>query len=333
VETLVDGCVQGTFVLKLTRPDRTFRTWWRSRPDDAALHDPAMELVLPDSAELGDIAADLLAPKMLPDLWASDEITTQSVLDYFDGTKIVQVDKGGFTEAVPVPRATADVVYAGLNDAVEAGKVWLLSGPASLLAEPIPAGVLSPSARLRVPPSMISAASILPENLPDAWEDGFTTPLSIATTLSQKQGRTLPWKTVRDVIGGAISARFVTLADHSAPWPCDFAGATAVKLVAAAAGSAGSAAGGTAAGERGGAASGTGPRPGVRVAEGVFEPSLIQDLGDMIPALLDIKAKAKVPMNFRVVLELGDGTTPATEAAVSEVNRVLKDLDDGFQVI
>ena len=27
VETLVDGCLQGTFVLKLTRPDRTFRTW------------------------------------------------------------------------------------------------------------------------------------------------------------------------------------------------------------------------------------------------------------------------------------------------------------------
>jgi hypothetical protein len=65
----------------------------------------------------------------------------------------------------------------------------------------------------------------------------------------------------------------------------------------------------------------------------VFEPSLIQDLGDMIPALLDIKAKAKVPMTFRVVLQIGDGTTPATEAAVSEVNRVLKDLDDRFQVI
>ena len=31
VETLVEGCVQGTFVLKLTRPDRTFRTWWRTR--------------------------------------------------------------------------------------------------------------------------------------------------------------------------------------------------------------------------------------------------------------------------------------------------------------
>jgi hypothetical protein len=49
--------------------------------------------------------------------------------------------------------------------------------------------------------------------------------------------------------------------------------------------------------------------------------------------LLGIKAKAKVPMTFRVVLELGDDTTSATDAAVSEVNQVLKDVDDGFQVI
>ena len=59
VETLVEGCVQGTFVLKLTRPDRTFRTWWRTRPDDAALADPALELVLPEAAELGDIPGEL----------------------------------------------------------------------------------------------------------------------------------------------------------------------------------------------------------------------------------------------------------------------------------
>lgn len=60
VETLVEGCFQGTFVLKLTRPDRTFRTWWRTRPDNAALSDPALELVLPEAAELSEISGALL---------------------------------------------------------------------------------------------------------------------------------------------------------------------------------------------------------------------------------------------------------------------------------
>jgi len=328
VETLVDGCIQGTFVLKLTRPDRTCRTWWRTRPDDAALYDPAMELVLPESAELGEIASELLAPKGLPDLWAGDEISAQLVLDYFDGTKVVNVDKGGFTEAVQVPKASTDVVYAAVNEAVEAGKVWLLSGPASLLSEPIPAGVLTPNAKLRMPPALISAASILPENLPDAWKNGVTTALSIATALSQQAGHTLPWKTVRDVIGGAISARFLALADRSAPWPCELSGANSVKLEVAK-----GAVGGGGEGAPGAAAIGYDPTPGVRVAEGVFEPSQMQDLGDMIPALLEIKARAKVAMTFHVRLELGDSTAPPSDAAVAEVNGLLKDLDEKFQVL
>ena len=42
---LVEGCADGTFVLRLPCPNKTFRTWWRSKPDDAALADAALELV------------------------------------------------------------------------------------------------------------------------------------------------------------------------------------------------------------------------------------------------------------------------------------------------
>ena len=328
VETLVDGCVQGTFVLKLTRPDRTFRTWWRTRPDDAALNDPAIELVLPEAAELGEIPSDLLAPKVLPDLWTGEEITARAVADYFNGKMVVQVDKGGFKEPMPVPKASTAVVNTSIGEAVAVGKVWLLSGPASLLAEPIPAGVLAPSAKLRTPPALISAAAILPENLPNAWRDGGTTALSIATALSQEAGNTLPWKTVRDVIGGSLQARFITLADDSAPWPCDLSAANTVKIKVATAGAGGGTGGGTAGGTGGG-----GPiTPNVRVAAADFEPSQIQDLGDLVPALLEIKAKANVAMRFHVRLEVGDGTEPPTEEALGDINQVLKDLDGDFQV-
>ena len=324
VETLVEGCVQGTFVLKLTRPDRTFRTWWRVRPDDTALNDPAMELVLPQAAELAEISGDLLTPKALPDLWTGDEITVQAVMDYFNGETVVEVDRGGFTEPVPVPKTATEVVNAVVNKAVEDGKVWLLSGPASLLAEPIPTGVLTPTAILRVPPTPVSAPSILPENLPTAWQDGATTALAITTVLSQQAGYTLPWKTVRDVIGGAISARFIALADDSAPWPCELSAANAVKIKVATAGAGGGAAvgGGT----------GGGPKPGVRLAAGDFEPSQIQDLGDLIPALLNIKARAKVGMKFHVRLEIGDGSTPPSDELVNEINGLLKDLGGEFRI-
>jgi hypothetical protein len=332
VETLVVGCVQGTFVLKLTRPDRTFRTWWRARPDSAALNDPAMELVLPEAAELGDIPGELLAPKVLPDLWPADEIKAQDVMDYFNGTKVVQVDKGGFSEPVPVPKVSSEVVEAAIGEAVAAGKVWLLSGPASLLAEPIPAGVLTPIAKLCVPPAIISAAAILPENLATAWKDGNTTALAIATALSQQAGHTLPWKSVRDVIGGALQARFVVLAPDSSPWPCELPGAQNVKINLAPAG-----------GKVGVAGNGGGLIAGVKVggdrqhthvliASADFEPSEIQDLADLVPQLLEFRTKAQLPLRFQVRLEVGDGTQKPSAEAAAELNKLIEGLKEGFSV-
>lgn len=329
VETLVDGCLQGTFVLKLTRPDRTFRTWWRTRPDAAALNDPAMELVLPEAGELGEIPGELLAPKALPDLWTADEITAQDVMNYFDGTKVVQVDKGGFTESVPVPKASTEVVDAAIGEAVADGKVWLLSGPASLLAEPIPAGVLSPTAKLRVPPAMISAAAILPEPLPAAWKDGSTNALAVATALSQQAGHTLPWKTVRDVIGGSLQARFIALADGSAPWPCEMPAANTVKLKLAETGGGGTH-GGTGGGFAGGAGTGAGTK--TLVAEATLEPSEIQDLGDIIPQLLEIKNKANTPLVFRIQIEFGDGVQKPDAQFTTAVNELLEGLKPGLKL-
>jgi len=316
VETLVAGCVQGAFVLKLMRPDKSFRTWWRSQPDEAAMADPALELVLPEAAELAEIPADLLAPKSLPSLWTSDEITAQTVLDYFGGKTVVQVDKGGYQESMPIPKASADVVNAAIGEAVAAGKIWLLSGPASLLAEPIPVGVLSPSAKLRTPPTPISALAILPKNLPATWKDDNTTALAIATALSQQSGNTLPWKTVRDVISGALQARFIILADGSASWPCDLPAAQSVKISAA------------------GSVPPPPPPPpplGVLVASAEFEPSEIQNLAELVPQLLDFKAKANVSLRFHVRIEVGDSTRKPSPTAAAELNKLLDGIKDGLK--
>ena len=327
VETLVEGCVQGTFVLKLVRPDRTFRTWWRTRPDAAALNDPAMELVLPEAAELGDIAGELLAPNALPELWSSDEITVQDVMDYFDGKKVVQVDKGGFTEPAIIPKAAENIVAAAIGKAVEEGKVWLLSGPASLFGEPIPAGVLTPSAKLRVPPPIISATAILPENLVSAWTDGATNALAIATALSQQEGHTLPWKTVKDVISGALQARFIVLEEGSAPWPCEMPAANTVKLKVAEPG----ATGGGADGEGGGwTVKETASKKLVAQAE--LEPSEVQDLGDLIPSLLEIKNKANTPLVFRVRIEVGDGENDPDAESANAVSELLESIREDFKL-
>lgn len=330
VETLVEGCVQGTFVLKLTRPDRTFRTWWRSRPDNAALADPALELVLPEAAELAEIPGGLLAHGVLPELWSSDEITLQDALDYFDGKRVIQVNRGSFTEPVAVPKASQAVVEAAVGEAVIDGKIWVLSGPASLLSESIPAGVLTPASRLRLPPEAIAATAILPENLPNAWKDGETNALAIATALSQSNGNTLPWRTVKDAISGAIQARFIILADGSASWPCEMSSAKTVKLTMPQ----------TPPGKTSGAENTAGggtdhvaeTLTNKRIGKSDLEPSEVQDLADVIPQLLELKNKYSTPIQFSIRIECGDGNQIPKPELVEEINKILRQINEDLKI-
>jgi hypothetical protein len=319
LETLAGGCEKGTFVLRLTRPDGTSRTWWMSRPDENVLNDSALELVLPEGAEIVEISAALLAPQNLPRLWTGDEITVKAVADYFSGSTVVQVEREGYQEPMQIPKAAQSVVDKAINSAVEAGLLWLLSGPASILGEPIPAGILNANARLCAPPAVIGAPEILAENLPEAWKDGETSGLSIATALSVKAGKTLPWKTVRDVITAAINARFVELTEDSQPWPNDFSAAQFVKFKAATGGR-----------QRGGREEEEERIPGVLQATAELSPSQIQDLGDIVDKLTQIKAKTNTPVRFFVRIEVGDSKTKPADQVTKEINTLLKQVKDDF---
>jgi len=322
LDTLTDGCEEGAFVLRLTRPDSSFRTWWRTRADDTSMNDPALELVLPVTAELAELPQQLIAIRRLPELWTGDEITVQAVLDYFGGTTVVHVQREGYTEPASIPKADGAIVFKAITAAVEAGTVWLVSGPASVLAEPIPTGVLTAKAILREPPAMIAAAEILPENLPNAWSEGQTTALSIATALSQRIGHTMPWKTVKDVITASINARFTELDGTSGDWPCDYPAAQSIKLRIAAAPD----------GRRGGGGIGPATPSKCLVAQSDLEPSEVQDLGEIVPRFLELKARFNTPLKFRVQIELGDGKEKPAEESVKEFNKLLKELKDGFEL-
>ena len=222
-------------------------------------------------------------------------------------------------EPVTIPKAEPDVVCDAVTKAVEAGRLWLVNGPASILAEPIPAGILGPKAVLREPPPIVAAAEILPENLPDAWTDETATALSIATALSQKTGQNLPWKTVKDVITASLNARFTELEKTSGEWPCEYPAAQSVTLKVAKGGA-------------GGGTGGTGGESKHLVAEGELDPGEIQDLGDVMPQLTKIKASTNTPIRFHVRVEVGDGKEDPREEVVQEINTILENLKKGLRL-
>jgi hypothetical protein len=307
VDTLVRGCEEGAFVLRVMRPDKSVKTWWRTRPDDSALKDPGLEVVLPQAAELSDLDFELLAPPRLPSLWPGSDLTVQAVYDYFSGGKVVKVDRGGYQEPVPIPKAPVNVIDDAVRTAVRQGRLWLTAAPTSLLAEEIPAGVLTPSAVLQAPPEVIPATQLLPQNLPAAWKDGQTTALALVAALSQQKGKSLPWGTVKQAITGAFNARFLERTTDLGVWPCDFAaaGAVAIRIPKV----------------EGPGHKAEEPKPGVKVTSAELRPNEVQDLADSVADLT--KAAAGHQLRFVVQVELG-GEKMAPDTVVAEVNKVLE---------
>ena len=88
--------------------------------------------------------------------------------------------------------------------------------------------------------------------------------------------------------------------------------------------------------DRGGA--GYGPAVGgeggtkLLVASSDLGPSEVQDLGDIVPELLEIKAKVNAPIRFQVRIEFGDGKTLPSQTAANELNGILQKVKEGFQL-
>jgi len=51
-----------------------------------------------------------------------------------------------------------------------------------------------------------------------------------------------------------------------------------------------------------------------------------------VPQILEIKAKANVPIKFRVQIELGDGKEAPSADVVLQINKLLGELKDVFRL-
>ena len=313
MDTVVGGVQQGIWVAQVVRPNGTAKTFWRMAIDEPMLKDPSLELVLPEFATLSELPPNLLKHQELPGLWLSDEITLQNLYDYFAGGHVVNIPKEGYEEPLSIPKCEPADVDAAVSQAVEQGTLWLTSGPASILNEAVPPGVLSASVSLRPPPAPISVQDLTDTALPEIWQDRKTNALALATALSNKQGLNLPWHTVKTAINGAIQAKWIKLSDDRAPWPCEFAGAQNVLLEIP-------------------------PeihdpvppyRAGVLIAQAELEVHGIQDLADQIADISTAAIGAEI--KYKIRIEFG-GETPPDPEAVEKINALLGEVDDTLKL-
>ena len=307
LDTLVDGYKQGMFVLRQPRPDRTYRTFWRKTPDDVALKDPALEVVLLEQAELTEIVPDLLSQNSLPGLSPGKEITVQQVYDYFSGQHVVQVLKQGYAEPAIIPNAGQAIVDVAIQEAVKRGLLWLVSGPASIYAEEISPGLLTPGCTLLPPPAHLSPMDVLPARLPEAWQSETTSAVAIAAALSGKYGKPMPWWMVREAMDGAFQTHYLERTVDSRPWPCDYGDAQWIKVRVP---------------EFPPPPSPPPPPPADEwVAEADLQPSQIQDLAEGMGDLLGAAAGSEIKFRLRVELDKN-----ASQQVKQSVNSALEGI-------
>lgn len=316
LDTLIGGCLDGTFVLRLTRPDKSVKTFWRQTPDEVAIKDPSLEVVLPGAAALTEIAPALLVPQVLPSLWSGTSIRVGEIFRYFAGGKTVKVQREGYEEPVVIPKAERATVEAAIGSAVKDGLLWLTSGPASVFAEEIPTGLLSEDAQVQPPPAAISPMQVVPDVLADAWRGGVATGLSISVALSKRAGQPLPWATVRDAIDAAIRTRIVERTDDSGGWPCDYAASKSVRLRAPQEVPPPPPPPPT-------------PKPGTYVARADLRPNQIQDLADQVSEIT--RLAAGMELRFILQVEL-TGTGAGAADAVAKLNEALASISEDLKL-
>ena len=314
LDTIDQGVRDGIFVASLVRPDKSVRTWWRTTIDEAARADAALELSLPEKAELSHLDPNVLTPHALPELWGGEAITVADVIAYFVGGQTVTVQREGYTEPFVIPACPRAAVETAVSEAVHRGALWLVNGPASFQGEMVPPGVLTDAAVLRPPLPPLPVNRLTEDDVPEAWTDGRTNVLALSAALSVQFGAPLPWSIIRQALDGAFVSGWLATTRESGPWPCDPAGAAAVTLIAPERG--------TGLDEDEGLIEGT--PPGALVAAADLESHELQDLVEVLP---DVVAKAAgVPLKLHLRITLGEGAEVPTEVRSS-----LNDLLEGVK--
>ncbi|MEM6782206.1 MAG: DUF499 domain-containing protein [Bacteroidota bacterium] len=324
-DTLVQGCLTGTFALAYTRGDGSVRTYWLEQPDAAALEDKSLKAVLPEHAEIGELSPALLEKGKLPGLWTKEVVTLGDLYAYFAGGHTVMIPVPGtqFEEPVKVPKADPEVIKSAITQAVEQGRLWLIAGRASLWQEEPPASVLTDAAELHEPPAAIPHHDLLPEALPDAWSDGSTSARALYDALRSVRSDQLPWTLVAQAISDAIKARVLEPDGTVIAWPSTFDEADTARFRLS----------GSSVGY--GGASGTASTwreptpPNVHTAEAELGIEEVQDLADVVAAIQS--AAAGHSIRFKLRVELGSGQPIPTDV-VEQVRELLTGVSSDLEL-
>ena len=209
-ETLRQGVIDGQFVLRTMRPDRSQQTYYREAPaTDEDFKKKELEIVPIEHAELHDLSAELLVPGKLPELWQGDGVpkTVGAIREFFDGDEVPKL-------------ASDNVLSEAIQSAVQNGLLMARHKDKAYLKEAIPDAEITDELELLAPLEPISGSEISDKVLQDAWENETSSVGKIMHALTVLKGSPIPWPLIVDAINDARDKRFFEFVKGSPSWPC-----------------------------------------------------------------------------------------------------------------
>ena len=209
-KTLRQGVIDGQFVLRTMRPDKSQQTYWREAPaTDEDFKKKELEIVPIEHAELHNLSPELLLPDQLPDLWQGNNVpTTVGVIrDFFDGNEVPKL-------------ASDNILSEAIQSAVQNGLLMARCQNKAYLKEKIPDAEITNDMELLAPLEPISGSEISHKALPDAWENEISSVGRIMRALAVIKGSPIPWSLIVDVVNDARDKRLFEFIEGSPLWPC-----------------------------------------------------------------------------------------------------------------
>ena len=239
-------------------------------------------------------------------------------MDYFGGQTIVQIEHHGYSEAFAIPKLEAGLLQQAVTDAVQSGLVWVVNGGVSVWQEEVPDGLLTSSARLNPPPTALSLFDLLPDRVPEAWQDGHTTALALVVALSNAQNVPLPWPLIRHVITEARNNGLIQLELNGISWPCGRGNAEQVHIVL-----------NDTNGPVGPREAPTPPNRHLRT-DRVLKPAELQDFADVIGEL--VRLLQPWTPTIQVMLDIDTTRVPMDPDVKAKVNAILSQVKESWRI-
>lgn|GEM_PF-124035 len=260
-ESVARGVQDGTFCVRLVRPNETQRVWWRTLVGPDVWERAEAEVVPISAVALGekDLAPERLAPDALPGLWAAGRDgagsgggagprgPTQGKV----ARSLPLVTLAGYFDGRHAPRVDDPTTLVGwVRAAVGAGVVALSAGERTYVVEDVPDAAMGEGALghgmsaqpdgwtwrqdavLLPMPAPVLVEQVLPDYLRQAWHDGRATLAGIAGALAGARGEPAPWSLLVRAVEQAVRRETVVLdaGTPAGPWREDQAAAVRLSL-------------------------------------------------------------------------------------------------------